>query len=122
MTRTTAATAAPQSFSPEKILPGSLFDQVTEIRIHHPEVIDREARLRKRRKRLTVDGKLAMVAVDHAGRGVTQIRNDQLAMGDRYQLLARVRRLFEDENLDGVLATSDVMDDLLILNHLERRQ
>jgi hypothetical protein len=121
MTRTTTVAAAP-SFQPDSTLPASLFDRVTEIRIHHPEVIEREARRRKKRKRLTEDGKLALVAVDHSGRGVTQIRSDQLAMADRYQLLARVRRLLEEENLDGLLATSDVLEELLILNYLERCQ
>jgi hypothetical protein len=62
------------------------------------------------------------VAADHPGRGVTKIRDDQLAMGDRYQLIARVRRLLEDPNLDGILATSDLLEELLILSHLERRR
>jgi hypothetical protein len=118
--QTAAVLAQPETFNPEKSLPPSLFDQITEIRVHHPEIVEREARRRKRRSRLTADGKLALVAADHAGRGVTKIRNDQLAMGDRYQLLARVRRLLEDPGLDGILATSDLIDDLLILSYLER--
>ena len=43
-------------------------------------------------------------------------------MGDRYQLIARVRRLLDDPNLDGILATSDLLEELLILSHLERKQ
>jgi hypothetical protein len=43
-------------------------------------------------------------------------------MADRYQLLARVRRLLKDEDLDGVVGTSDVIEELLILSYLERRQ
>jgi hypothetical protein len=110
------------SFSADETLPASIFDRVTEVRIRHPEVVEREARRRVKRKRLTVDGKLVLVAVDHAGRGVTQIRSEQLAMADRYQLLARVRRLLEDEYLDGVVGTSDVIEELLILSYLERRR
>ena len=110
------------TFSVDKVLPASLFDQITEIRVQHPEIIEREARRRRTRHRLTTDGKLVLVAVDHVGRGVTQIREDQLAMADRYQLLARVRRLLEDEDLDGVLGTGDVIEELLILSYLERRQ
>lgn len=108
-------------FVREKVLTTERFEEITEIRIHHPEVIEREARRRKKRPRLTLDGKLALVAADHPGRGVTKIRNDQLAMGDRYELLARVRRLLDDPDLDGVLATCDFLEELLILNHLERR-
>jgi hypothetical protein len=111
-----------ERFDPENTLATELFEEITEIRVHHPEVIEREAKRRRKRVKLTVDGKLALVAADHAGRGVTKIRDDQLAMGDRYQLIARVRRLLEDSNLDGILATSDLLEELLILSHLERRE
>jgi len=97
-----------------------VLDQITDIRIHQPEVIEAEAQARKRRQRLTRDGKLVLTALDHPARGVTEIRGDQLAMGDRWQFLARARRVLEDPELDGVVASSDVMDDLLILSHLER--
>ena len=118
------AVAPPEQerFVAEMVLAAELFDEITEIRIHHPEVVEREARRRRKRARLTVDGKLALVAADHPGRGVIKIRDNQLAMGDRYQLIARVRRLLEDPNLDGILATSDLLEELLILNHLERRE
>ena len=116
------AAAQREGFVPEKVLTTARFDEITEIRIYHPEVIEREARRRKKRAQLTLDGKLALVAADHPGRGVTKIRDDQLAMGDRYQLIARVRRLLDDPNLDGILATSDLLEELLILSHLERKQ
>ncbi len=112
----------PEQFVIEEALPGSLFDEVTEVRIHHPQAIDQEARRRARRARLTPDGKLALVALDHPGRGVTQIRKDCLAMGDRYQLLARARRVLDNPDLDGVLATGDLLEELLILSHLEWRR
>src|SRR2546425_835447 len=116
------AAAQREGFAPEKVLTTARFDEITEIRIYHPKVIEGEARRRKKRAQLTLDGKLALVAADHPGRGVTKIRDDQLAMGDRYQLIARVRRLLDDPNLDGILATSDLLEELLILSHLERKQ
>jgi hypothetical protein len=123
ITNSQVAVAATQRepFDPENALATELFEEITEIRVHHPEVIDREAKRRRKRAKLTVDGKLALVAADHPGRGVTKIRDDQLAMGDRYQLIARVRRLLADPNLDGILATGDLLEELLILSHLERR-
>jgi hypothetical protein len=42
-------------------------------------------------------------------------------MGDRRELLARARRVFDDPLLDGVMGTGDVLEELLILSHLERR-
>jgi hypothetical protein len=63
-----------------------------------------------------------LVALDHPARGVTEIRGDALAMGDRHQYLARARRVLEDPDLDGVVATPDVLEELLILSHLERKR
>jgi hypothetical protein len=43
-------------------------------------------------------------------------------MGDRHQYLARARRVLDDPLLDGIVATPDVLEELLILSHLERRR
>lgn len=109
-------------FSAEAFLPVAAFEEITELRIHRPALIEQEARRRKKRARLTRDGKLVLVALDHPARGVTRIRNDELAMGDRHQLLARARCVLADPDLDGVLASSDVLDELFLLNFLERRR
>ncbi len=109
-------------FDLERALPTRLFDEITDVRIHRPDVIEQEARRRKKRARLTRDGKLVLAALDHPARGVTQVGRDTLAMGDRHQLLARARRVLQDPDLDGVLVTSDLLEELLILSHLERKQ
>src|SRR5205814_1867702 len=51
-----------------------------------------------------------------------EIRGDALAMGDRHQYLARARRVLDDPLLDGIVATPDVLEELLVLSHLERRR
>ena len=111
-----------RAFAAEDALPLSAFQEITDVRVEHPKWIVKEARQRKRRRRLTRDGKLVLLALDHPGRGVNQIRGDALAMGDRHQLLARARRAFDDPELDGVMGTSDILEELLILSHLERRK
>jgi hypothetical protein len=116
------ASETPLRFAPERVLPFALMDEITEIRIHRPGLIEQEARRRKRRSRLTRDGKLVLAALDHPARGVTRVGNQELAMADRHQLLARTRRVLEDRTLDGVLVTSDELDELLILSHLERQR
>ncbi|HEY7511173.1 MAG TPA: hypothetical protein VIG50_13020 [Vicinamibacteria bacterium] len=123
-TRPADATAAPRpaAFSATDVLPAAVFEQITDVRVEHPKWILKEARQRRRRARLAEDGKLVLLALDHPGRGVNQIRGDALAMGDRHQLLARARRVLDDPGLDGVMATSDVLDELLILSHLQRRR
>jgi DhnA family fructose-bisphosphate aldolase class Ia len=112
----------PRAFSAAEALPFSVFEQITDVRVQHPRWILKEARQRRRRPRLTENGKLVLLALDHPGRGVNQIRGDALAMGNRHELLARARRVFDDPGLDGVMGTSDVLDELLILSHLERRR
>ena len=116
-----APPAAPP-FSAADALPFATFEQITDVRVDHPKWILKEARQRKRRPRLTENGKLVLLALDHPGRGVNQIRGDALAMGDRYELLARARRVLDDPGIDGVMGTSDIVDELLVLSHLERRK
>jgi DhnA family fructose-bisphosphate aldolase class Ia len=109
-------------FALEEFFSASLLDQITEFRVHQPAVIEGEAGKRQRRAHLTRDGKLALLAVDHPARGVTKIRNDELAMADRWQFLGRTRRVLEDANLDGVVASTDILEELLILSHVERER
>ena len=109
-----------QAFVLNQFFPESLMDEITEIRLSTPEVIETEAQRRRRRSKLTRDGRLVLVAVDHPARGVTKIRGDEYAMGDRWQLLGRARRVLTDPNLDGVLGSVDVLEELLILSHIER--
>ncbi len=114
-------TLTKEGFVAEATLPAALFEEITELRVHRPGLIEGEARRRKKRARLTRDGRLVLVALDHPARGVTQIRGDELAMGDRYEFLARARRVLADPGLDGLVASSDVLEELLLLSHLERR-
>lgn len=109
-------------FAPETFLTPGAFDEITELRIHRPTLVEQEARRRKKRARLAPDGKLVLVAVDHPARGVTRIRDHELAMGDRYQLLARTRCVLADRDLDGVVASGDILDELFLLNYVERRR
>jgi hypothetical protein len=110
------------AFTAESVLPLEVFAEITDVRLSHPRWVLKEARQRKRRGRLARDGRLVLAALDHPARGVNQIRGDALAMGDRHQLLARARRVLDDPGLDGVVGTSDILEELLVLSHLERRR
>ncbi len=117
-----AQAAAAVNFDAGKTLPIRIFDEITEIRVRRPNVVEQEANRRRRRTHIAPDGRLVLVAVDHPARGVTQIRKEELAMGDRYQLLARTRRVFDDPHMDGIVATADILEELLYLSHLERKK
>src|SRR5438874_4615272 len=119
---TVAASEVQTQFEPERTLPPDILDEITEIRVNRPQIIAEESRKRKRRARLTRDGKLVLAALDHPARGVTRVGQQELAMADRYQLLARTRRALDDPLLDGVLVTADELEELLILSYLERKR
>jgi DhnA family fructose-bisphosphate aldolase class Ia len=98
--------------------PMSIFDQITEARVERPGVIMEEAEARQRRPYLTEDGKLTILAADHPARMVTNFGADATAMGDRQQYLGRILRVVTSPGVDGVMGTTDVLEDLLIVNHL----
>lgn len=108
------------SFLPEEFLPRKLFEAITDVRVDRPETILAEARNRRKRQHLTLDGKLVILATDHPGRRVTGLGGDPLAMGDRYSYLARALRVLATPGCDGIMGTTDFMEDLLIVNALVR--
>ena len=60
-----------------------------------------------------------IVAADHPARGALAVGNRPTAMNSRIDLLDRLRAALADPGVDGVLATSDILDDLLLLGALE---
>ena len=107
-----------EAFHPKDFLPVSLTGQLTEIRIADPERARRAASARRRRDRLTTDGRLNILAADHPARRVTKVGEDSLAMTDRQDYLARIVRVLGGGSVDGVMATMDILEDLLVLNDL----
>lgn len=105
-------------FKVEDFFPRELFYRITDVRVEHKEEIIRQAEKRKRRSKLTRDGKLIILAADHPGRRVTSLRNDPIGMGDRYEYLGRVLRVITDEKFDGVMATTDMIEDIITVDYL----
>ena len=110
------------AFQLEEFFPTSMLDEITDIRVNRPETVEEEAQRRQRRPKLAPDGRLVLAAIDHPARGVTKILGDDLAMGDRHQFLGRARRVLDDPNLDGVLGSTDILEELLILSGMERQK
>lgn len=93
--------------------------RLCELRIGDPLAIRREAARRERRRTIAPDGRLAIMAADHPGRGNTRILQDELRMGDRRELLSRMVAVLEG-GLDGIMATPDLIEDLFALSALRR--
>jgi DhnA family fructose-bisphosphate aldolase class Ia len=109
---------ADYEFNLDAFFPMRIFDKITDIRVDAPEIIERHAKARKRRTKLTTDGKLTVLAADHPGRGVTAIGSDPFRMGDRHQYIGRILRVLTSTEFDGFMSTPDMIEDLLIVDYL----
>lgn len=89
-------------------------------RVRDPEAIAEAAANRVRAKSPFNDkGKTMIIAADHPARGANAVGGDPLAMADRGRLLDRLCLALERPGVTGVLATADVLDDLLLLGVLD---
>ncbi|MGH8924072.1 MAG: Cgl0159 family (beta/alpha)8-fold protein [Acidimicrobiia bacterium] len=103
------------------ILSESRFAGLTELRARNPELVAVKAADRQRRSLLGEDGNLMIIAADHPGRRILRVGTDEMAMSDRYQLLERVVKALRRPGVDGLLATPDIVEDLLLLDELENK-
>ena len=108
-------------FNAKEFLPPSVLEQVTELRVSDPELPLRVARERRRRETLAPTGRLNILASDHPARRVTRVGQDALRMADRGEYLARTLRVLQSDVVDGVLATMDIIEDLLVIHDLMKR-
>lgn len=95
------------------------YTQVTDLRAADPGAVARGWDNRTTRPTIRGDGRLMIVAADHPARGALAVGNRPTAMNSRTDLLDRLRAALADPGVDGVLATSDILDDLLLLGALE---
>jgi hypothetical protein len=95
------------------------FEQLRELRARYPELIAARAAERRRRPLLRSDGRLMIVAADHPARGALGVRGVAHVMADRYDLLRRLLIALSRPGVDGLLATADIVEDLLLLGALE---
>jgi DhnA family fructose-bisphosphate aldolase class Ia len=109
-------------FEVKDFLPKRLFDTITDIRINNKQVVSEEAGKRRRRARLTTDGKLTILAADHPGRMITNYGNNPIQMGNRYNYLGRVLRVLLGSEMDGVMGTPDILEELMIVSWLYRKK
>ncbi|MBE4734597.1 MULTISPECIES: Cgl0159 family (beta/alpha)8-fold protein [Streptomyces] len=89
------------------------------LRARHPESVAEAAARRSRRPLVGDTGRLMIVAADHPARGALRVGDRPLAMADRADLLERLCTALSRPGVDGVLATADILEDLLLLGALE---
>jgi len=85
------------------------------------EILKEEYKNRVKRK-LPWDSNIVIIAADHPARRVTNVGSNELAMADRQQYLGRIIRVLMLDQVDCIMTTPDIMDDLFILNNLLKQK
>lgn len=98
-------------------------DKVSRIvaaRVNDPGAVAVAAARRVRATSLLGEhGKAMIIAADHPARGANGVGGDPHAMADRSKLLDRLCVALERPGVTGVLATADILEDLLLLGVLD---
>jgi DhnA family fructose-bisphosphate aldolase class Ia len=97
------------------------FMRLRDLRARNPNAIAQALATRRRRSLIGRDGRLLILAADHAARGALAVGTNPTAMGDRYDLLERLAIALKRPGVDGVLATPDIIDDLALLGLLDEK-
>jgi hypothetical protein len=75
----------------------------------------------RRRPLLGPDGRLLLLAADHTARAAVEVGEDPMAMADRRDLLSRLCIALSNPGVDGLLGSSDIIEELALLGQLQER-
>jgi hypothetical protein len=95
------------------------YAHLTAIRLEDPQAVARAAATRTPHPGLSAGAQNFIVAADHPARGALSVRGNATAMGDRRELLDRLQIALANPAVDGILASPDILDDLLLLGALD---
>lgn len=102
------------------LLSGDRWHELLHTRATDPLAVKRAYAARTQPQHLlSARGTLFLVAADHPARGALASGGNQMAMADRRSLLARLLAALEHPDVDGVLGSPDVVEELLLLGALE---
>jgi hypothetical protein len=98
------------------------WSRLLETRALHPEAVRDAYAARQRPRRLVSErGTLFLIAADHPARGALGTGGDPMAMSDRRGLLDRLLTALSHPDVDGLLGSPDVVEELLLLGALENK-
>ncbi len=95
-----------------------VFEEIARLRVEQPELIHKELQGRKRRPALTTDGYLTVLAADHPARYLMSPPE----MGNRLDYAGRIVRCLIESDLDGLMATADVIEDIVLANYVYKHR
>ncbi|UYQ66206.1 aldolase [Streptomyces peucetius] len=94
--------------------------RIVDTRVNDPGAIAAAAARRvKASSPFGEHGRAMIIAADHPARGANAVGSDPSAMADRFELLDRMCVALERPGVTGVLATADILEDLLLLGVLD---
>ncbi|MGP3769608.1 Cgl0159 family (beta/alpha)8-fold protein [Streptomyces sp. SDT5-1] len=95
-------------------------DRIVRTRVNEPGAVAEAAARRVRAESpFGEHGKVMIIAADHPARGANAVGSNPSAMADRFELLERMCIALERPGVTGVLATADILEDLLLLGVLD---
>jgi DhnA family fructose-bisphosphate aldolase class Ia len=97
------------------------YRELLRLRAEDPGAVAARAAERPRRPWAGDDGRLMILAVDHPARRVLGVGSDPYAMGNRRQVLENTIRALRRPGVDGLLASPDILEDLLLLGELDSK-
>ncbi|MFM8942316.1 MAG: hypothetical protein ACKOH5_02825 [Acidimicrobiaceae bacterium] len=97
------------------------YNELIQARLKSPESFKKAVVSRKRRKLVGKDGRLLIVAADHTARGIISAGSEKYIIANRRLLLDRLVRSLSNPNVDGVLASADIVEELAWLGALESK-
>ena len=105
-------------FSYKDFLDDTIFQELNKIKAFHPEVIEQEACLRS--KPGYRHEQLVFAAADHNARMINEYKGNPIGLSNRREYLTRLVRMLQSDRIDGIEATPDIIEDLMIINRLFR--
>ena len=97
------------------------YRELLTARAEDPRAVAVRAEQRPRRPLLGADGRLMIIAVDHPARRILRVGDHAYAMANRRLLLENTIRALRRPGVDGLLASPDVLEDLLLLGELDNK-
>lgn len=106
----------------EPIISNAAWERLLATRAENPGAVADAYASRPRPERIVSErGTLFLVAADHPARGALASGGDPMAMADRRSLLARLVAALQHPDVDGVLGSPDIVEELLLLGVLESK-
>lgn len=95
------------------------YEHLSTIRLEDPDAVQRAAETRRPHPGISYGRQNFILAADHPARGALAVSGNPRAMANRHDLLDRLQAALRNPLVDGILASPDILDDLLLLGVLD---